>query len=82
MDEFTVEPDAEEPKRKRTRRRKRAVHVSSRQNDSNPQDSVEPADKHDSEVQWLSSKRLSSKRPHPDWCRDENLCNRILKILP
>jgi len=66
MDELTVEPDAKEPKRKRKRRLKRAVHVSSRQNDSNPQDSVEPADNHDSEVQVLSSKRpknASSKRP-------------------
>ena len=51
MDELTVEPDAEKPKRKLKRRRKRAVHVSSRQDDSNPQDSVEPADNHDTEVQ-------------------------------
>jgi len=68
MDELTVEPDAEEPKRKRKRRRKRAVHVSSRQDDSNPQDSVEPADNHDTDVQGLSSKRpknASSKLPHP-----------------
>jgi len=27
MDELTVEADAEEPKRKRTRRRKRAIHA-------------------------------------------------------
>jgi len=68
MDELIVEPDAEEPKRKRKRRRKRAVHVSSRQDDSNPQDSVEPAHNHDTEVQGFSSKRpknASSKRPHP-----------------
>jgi len=57
MDELTVEPDAKEPKRKRKRRRKRAVHVSSRQDNSNPQDNVEPADNHDTEVQGLSSKR-------------------------
>jgi len=66
MDELTVEPDAEEPKQKRQRRRKRAVHVSSRQDDSNPQDSVEPADNHDTDIQGLSSKRpknVSSKRP-------------------
>ena len=68
MDELTVEPDAEEPRRKRKRRRKRAIHVSSRQDDSNPQDSVEPADNHDTDVQKLSSKRpknASSKRPTP-----------------
>ena len=84
MDELTVEADAEEPKRKRKRRQKRAVHedeltaapddeepkpskrkrrqkravyVFSRQDDSNPQDSVEPADNHDTDVQGLSSKR-------------------------
>jgi len=47
MDELTAEPDADEPKRKRTRHQKGAVHVFSRQDDSNPQDSVEPADNHD-----------------------------------
>jgi len=84
MDELTVEADAEEPKRKRKRRQKRAVHedeltaapddeepkpskrkrrqkravyVFSRQDVSNPQDSVEPADNHDTDVQGLSSKR-------------------------
>jgi len=66
LDKLTVEPDAEEPKRKRKRRRRRAVHVSTRQDDLNPQDSVEPADNHDTHVQGLSSKRpknASSKRP-------------------
>ena len=65
--ELTTAPADEEPEpSKRKRHRKRAVHVSSRQDDSNPQDSVKPADNHDTDVQELSSKRpknVSSKRP-------------------
>jgi len=66
-DELTAAPDDEKPEpSKRKRHRKRAVHVSSRQDDSNPQDSVEPVDNHDTDVQGLSSKRpknVSSERP-------------------
>ena len=116
MDELTIEPDAEEPKRKRKsrrkraihadeltaapddekpkpskrkRRRKRAVHVSSRQDDSNPQDSVEPADNHDTDVQGLSSKcpkNASSKRPTrvcetsvDQWFVVEKVCRRNVR---
>ena len=60
--ELTAAPDDEEPEpSKRKRRQKRAVHVSSRQDKSNQQDNVEPADNHDTDVQGLSS-----KRPHPE----------------
>jgi len=59
MDELTVEPDAEEPKRKRKRRRKRAVHAneltaapddeepepSKRKKDARNKQSTSPADR-------------------------------------
>jgi len=104
MDKLTVEPDAEEPKRKRKsrrkraihadeltaapddekpepskrkRRQKRAVHVSSQQDDSNPQDSVEPADNHITEVQGLSSKRPKCVVETSDPCR-RNACRSMV----